>query len=269
MSILSPIVSSRRLFSKQLVLLCAALMLLTSCVTMGRYRALKDQVHDLEDRAVAADEKVATMETRLDHLKGLTDKTDDEIRTKLADLSADYSELQMTLGMLQGRQEEIQFKLGKIGQHLSGLKGLVEDRFGVDAEALPKSLPADVEELFALGMQSYDQALMRKARAIFKHLVQKFPQHDRTDDAQFMVGESLFNEGRFTEAINAYKTVYDQYQTGDKYQNAVLRIGLCYVRSNKCSKALKIYKFAGRTFKGTPAGDQAEKEMKQVKEACK
>ena len=244
-------------------------MLLSSCVTMGRYRALKDRVADLDERTIAAEEKVITMETRVDHLKSLTDKVDDEIRTKLADLAADYSELQMTLGMLQGRQEEIQFKLGKIGQHLSGLKGLVEDRFGVDAEALPKSLPKDAEEIFALGMQSYDQSLMRKARAIFKHLVQKFPQHDRTDDAQFMVGESLFNEGRFTEAINAYKTVYDQYQTGDKYQDAVLRIGLCYVRSNKCGKALKIYKFASRTFKGTPAGDQAEKEMKQVKEACK
>ena len=252
-----------------MLLLCASCLVLSSCVTMGRYRALKDEVLDLEDRAASAEERVATMETRLDHLKGLTDKEDTEIRTKLADLSADYSELQMTLGMLQGRQEEILFKLGKIGQHLSGLKGLVEDRFGVDAEALPKSLPDDAEELFALGMQAYDQALMRKARAIFKHLVQKFPQHDRTDDAEFMVGESLFNEGRFTEAINSYKTVYDQYQTGDKYQEAVLRIGLCYVRSNKCSKAQKIYKFASRTFKGTPAGDQAEKEMKQVNEACK
>ena len=269
MSIIPFLVSSRRLFSRHVLFLIAGTVLLSSCVTMGRYRALKDHVAELEERTTAAEEKVGTIETRLDHLKGLTDKVDNEIRSKLADLSADYSELQMTLGMLQGRQEEIQFKLGKIGLHLSGLKGLVEDRFGVDAEALPKSLPEDAEQLFALGMQAYDQALMRKARAIFKHLVQKFPQHDRTDDAQFMVGESLFNEGRFTEAINAYKTVYDQYQTGDKYQDAVLRIGLCYVRSNKCSKALKIYKFAGRTFQGTPAGDQAEKELKQVKEACK
>lgn len=260
---------SRRLFSSGTVLFCAVALLLSSCVTMGRYRALKDQVLELEDRAASSVERVATMETRLDHLKGLTDKEVGEIRTKLADLAADYGELQMTLGMLQGRQEEVLFKLGKIGQHLTGLKGLVEDRFGVDADALPKTLPADVEELYALGMQAYDQALMRKARAIFKHLVQKFPQHDRTDDAEFMVGESLFNEGRFTEAINSYKTVYDQYQTGDKYQEAVLRIGLCYVRSNKCSKAQKIYKFASRTFKDTPAGEQAEKELKQVSEACK
>jgi TolA-binding protein len=237
--------------------LCLSL-LLPACVTMGRYHALKDQVAQLEDRTAAAEEETATLATRLDHLKGLTDKVDDEIRSKLADLAADYSELQMTLGMLQGRQEEIQFKLGKIGQHVTGLKGLVEDRFGVDAEALPKTLPDNAEELYALGMQAYEQALMRKARAIFKQLTVQFPQHERADDAQFMIAETLFNEARFTEAINGYKTVYDQYQTGDKYQDAVLRIGLCYVRTNKCSKALKIYKFAKRTFKDTPAAEQAE-----------
>jgi TolA-binding protein len=264
----TPFVPSPRHVSV-LILALAALPLLSSCVTMGKYHALNDRVHALEKRAVQGEEKASTLETRLDHFKGLKDKEADELRTRLADLSADYSELQMTLGMLQGRQEEIQFKLNRIGQHLTGLKGLVEDRFGVDSEALPRNLPEEAEALFALGKEATDQGLTRKARAIFKHFLAKHPQHEKADDAQFMVGETLFIEERFTEAVNAFKTVYDQYQTGDRYQDAVLRIGLCYVRSNKCQKALKIYKFAKRTFPKTPTADEAEKEIKKLQGVCK
>jgi TolA-binding protein len=149
------------------------------------------------------------------------------------------------------------------------LKGLVEDRLGGDSEALPDALPEQPEAFFELGMSTMKSGLMKKARAIFKAFIAKFPSHDKADDAQFMIGETLFSEGRFTEAVTAFKTVYDQYQTGDRHKEAVLRIGLSYVRANNCKKALKIYEFAQKTFKGTPEAEAAAKEAKEIRAVCK
>jgi TolA-binding protein len=241
----------------------------TSCVTMGKYHGLKDRVTSLEERTGVNEEHLDTLTTRQDNLRNLQTTEDKDIRTTLAELGADLSELQMTLGMLQGRQEEVQFKLNAIAKHVKGLKGLVEDRFGIDADALPAQLPDNPEEFYKLGNDAIKDGLTRRGRAIFKSFLQRFPQDDKADDAQFMIAETLFTEGRFTEAVNAYKTVYDQYQSGDRYTKAVLRIGLCYVRSNKCDKALKIYKFAKRTFKGSPTAEAAEKEITKLKDVCK
>jgi len=244
-------------------------ILAVSCVTMGKYNAMKDRVGVLQTEVLKSTELVAAMETRIDHLRELTKADDEAVRERLADLAADFAEFQMSMGTLQGRQEEIDFKLKAIAKHVKGLKGLVEDRFGVDSEVLPKELPTEPDALFELGMSNKGSGLNRKSRAIFQAFVKQFPEHDKADDAQFMIGETLFAEGRFTEAINAYRTVYDQYQTGDRHREAVLRIGLAYVRSNKCTKALKIYRFAKKTFKGTPEAEIAAKEIKELQKVCK
>lgn len=240
-----------------------------SCVTMGKFNALKDKVSAFEKESAELKEQSETLETRIDNLNNVTKEDRDAIRTRLAELAADFKDLQMEIGKAQGRQEEIDFKLNEIAKHVKGLKGLVEDRFGTDSDALPKDLPSEPEKLFEVGMSAYKTGLTRKARAIFREFMKQNSDHALTDDAQLMIGETLFAEGRFTESVNAYKTVYDQYQTGDRYKEAVLKIGLAYVRSNRCKKALKIYKFAAKTFKGTEEADAAKKEVKELKKVCK
>lgn len=242
---------------------------LPSCVTMGKYHALKDRVLTTEQRQRKLEEDIATLANRLENLRNIAQKSNDEVRTDVANLDADYMQLQMALGSVQGRLEEVNFTLNSITKHVKGLKGLVEDRFGTDSEALPENLPTDAEAFYQLGVTSMNEGLVRRARAVFNAFIKKYPAHDRIDDAQFMLAETLFSEGRFTEAVTAYRTVYEQYPDGDKHPEAVMRIGLSYVRSNRCNKALKIYKFAKKTYKGTPVGDAAAAELEELKKVCK
>jgi len=236
---------------------------------MGKFNALKDRVAAVEGRCDEIDEELETLATRIDNLKGVLQKDQDALRERLANVAADVRDLRTELAATQGRQEEIDFKLKEIGKHVSGIKGLVEDRLGTDSEALPTDLPVEAEPMFQAGMDSYKSGLTRKSRAIFKEFLKRFPDSDKVDDAQLMIGETFFSEGRFTEAVDAYKTVYDQYATGDRYREAVLKIGLSYVRSNKCQKALKIYQFAAKQFKKTPEGETAAKEAKHLEKVCK
>jgi len=252
-----------------LIAALGAAFVLSGCPTMGKFNALKDRVAGQEETDKKHEEALATLEARLENLNQLYQKDDEAIRAQVADLAADFAELQMAVGALQGRNEEISFKLAEVGKHVKGLKGLVEDRFGTDSDALPSDLPADPAGFFEVGMNAAKSGMTRKARAVFKEFIKRYPDNEKADDAEFMIGETLFAEGRFTESITSYKTVYDNYQTGDRYRDAVLRIGLAYVRSNNCKKALQIYRFAVKTFKGTPEAETAAKEAKEIEKVCK
>jgi len=242
---------------------------LSSCVTTGKFDALKDRVMALETVATQ-------LATDLDEARTRSAKADEEaakelesIRTRMADIGGDVTDLERTVARVQGRQEEIDFKLAEVSNKVKGIKGVVEDKFGVDVEDLPQNLPENADEFFALCQDTFKKNLTRKARAIYREFVKRFPTHEKADDAQFMVGECYFAEARFEDAVIAYKQVYDNYQQGDRYREAVLRIGLSYVRANACKKALKIYDFAAKTFRKTPEGDQAAAEYKALKKSCK
>jgi TolA-binding protein len=236
---------------------------------MGKFNALKDRVAATEARCAKIEEDLGTLETRIDNLKGILQTDQDGLRSRLAEVAADYQDLRMEVASAQGKQEEIDYKLKEIGKHVTGLKGLVEDRFGTDSEALPADLPVEAEPMYQAGVDAYKSGLTRKARTIFREFLKRFPDGDKADDAQYMVGETFFAEGRFTEAVEAFKVVYDQYSSGDRHREAVLKIGLSYVRSNKCQKALKIYEFAAKQFKKTPEGEAAAKEAKNLEKVCK
>ena len=249
--------------------LCLAAGTSGSCVTTGKFNKLKERTIALENRLERLEHQMKTMETRLANLMVIVEKEDQAIRDDVADTSADVDDLRVAMGTLEGRQEVIEFKLEKITSHVTGMKGFMEDRFGTDSDVLPEDLPDKPEALYEVGKSAYESGLTRKARAIFREFLKRHPDHDLTDDAQFMIGETFFAEGRFTESVQEFKAVYDQYQSGDRYREAVMRIGLSYVRSNKCKKALKIYQFAAKNFKGSAEGDRAREEADQLRKVCK
>ncbi|GEM_PF-6323778 len=252
-----------------LVLPMVLLPLAASCVTTGKFNALKERVEALEtaqaELAALLDESNQRL-TKAD-ADGATEVQ--AVRVRMADIAGDLTDMQRSVARVQGRQEEIDYKLSEVSNRVKGITGVVEDKFGVDVEDLPANLPEEPEAFFALCNETFKKNQTKKARALFREFVKRFSTHEKADDAQFMVGECYFAESKFEDAVIAYKQVYDNYQQGDRYREAVLRIGLSYVRANSCKKALKIYDFAAKTFRKTPEGEQAATEYKALKKTCR
>lgn len=243
---------------------------LSGClVTRNQFDALQVRVKSQEGKVAELERRIVTLETRLENFKGVYDKETDALRKRLAELAADLADLQRGVGQIQGRHEELEFKLREMTRNVKGLQGLVEDRFGIDSEVLPEQMPEDAEAFYKVGDESFRSGLTRKARAVFREFGRRYPSHDLTDDALFMVGESLLAEGRFTESVKVYRQVYEQYPNGDKALDAAMKVGVAYVRSNNCKKAIRIYEFVAEQFPATPQGKDARKEVRELKKACK
>ena len=59
----------------------------------------------------------------------------------------------------------------------------------------------------------------------FEAFLKYYPKSDLADDAQFWIGESYFNEGKFAEAVTAYSRVISDYPGGNQVPNAYYKRG--------------------------------------------
>jgi len=82
----------------------------------------------------------------------------------------------------------------------------------------------------------YDEALRlfherrySEARAILETLLREQPDHPLADNCQYWIGECLFGQSRYLEAVAAFSKVF-AFDATDKYDDAQIMIALSYMR---------------------------------------
>ena len=63
-----------------------------------------------------------------------------------------------------------------------------------------------------------------------QHLSRSFARTDAADDAQWYIGECYYQDGKFTEAIDAYNRVITNYPKGDRVPDAYYKRGMALER---------------------------------------
>lgn len=89
-----------------------------------------------------------------------------------------------------------------------------------DAESATKAYNVAYE---AMRSGEIDAAL-----AQFRAFGERFPRHDLSDNAQYWVGECFYARKEFAEALKEFRRVIDEYPTGNKVPDSLLKIGLSY-----------------------------------------
>jgi len=72
----------------------------------------------------------------------------------------------------------------------------------------------------------------------FKEFVAKYPEHNSADNAQLQIGNNYRDEGKYEEAIAAYKLVDE---SGDVIDHAKIEIGDAYFALYKIDEAKEVY----------------------------
>jgi tol-pal system protein YbgF len=90
---------------------------------------------------------------------------------------------------------------------------------------LPDTAGLSPNQMYDRAFSDYSSGAYEVAVAGFGQLVQTFPQSERADDAQYLIGESLVYLSRFGEGIAAYDRVIQGYPTGDQVSMAYFKRG--------------------------------------------
>lgn len=96
--------------------------------------------------------------------------------------------------------------------------------------------------------QMYDQATTdltqgRYAMALsgYRQFLQRFPEHDLADNAQYGAGECFFAQARFDSALVEYSRVGATWSRGDRAPAALYKLGLCEERLGRANDAKRTF----------------------------
>ena len=96
--------------------------------------------------------------------------------------------------------------------------------------ALPTNPGISPQRLYDNAWADYSTGQWSLAIAGFDTYIKTFPRSDLTDDAQFYIGETHYNDGRFANAVLAYDEVIVNYSEGDAVPEAQYKKGLALDR---------------------------------------
>ena len=97
------------------------------------------------------------------------------------------------------------------------------------------------QRLYDNAWADYSTGQWSLAIAGFDTYIKTFPRSDLTDDAQFYIGETHYNDGRFADAVLAYDEVIVNYSDGNAVPEAHYKKGLALDRLDNIDQAREAF----------------------------
>ena len=141
------------------------------------------------------------------------------------------------------------------GAALEGADGMEPAGPGPSASVpAPRELYSQAYADFARG--NYDLAIQG-----FTEYMRNYPGTDFTDNAQYWIGECLYGKKEYAEAIEAWNTLFRDFESSDKVPDGRVKKGMALERLGRRSQALVEYRYVVDRFPESPAARIARERL--------
>ncbi|SET74592.1 tol-pal system protein YbgF [Thalassotalea agarivorans] len=165
-------------------------------------------------------------------------------------------ELQTEVSELRGITETHEYKLNQVLQGQRDLYQEIERRIAELSQVAPASNTEQSAEQPDIAYsdnlsenESYDRAVKLvlndknydAAIPEFKAFIKKYPKSTYSANANYWLGQLLYNKGQLKEAKQAFNVVVDNYKTSTKRSDAMLKSGMVDQKLNDLDAAKATY----------------------------
>ncbi len=128
------------------------------------------------------------------------------------------------------------------------------------------TLPLDPDAAFIYASGFLMQSDYQSAKSAFELYVEAFPNHSRTPEAQFRLGEIHLALGENAAAADVFISHIRNYPNDQRAAEAYLKLGTSFVRLEKSSEACTVFKTMKTKFPNapTPVRQRADLEMARI-----
>jgi len=113
---------------------------------------------------------------------------------------------------------------------------------------------ASVEDSYSAAYADFTRGSYALAIAGFEEFLEKYPDSELSDNAQFWVAESHFSEGDYDTAAARYDLVIQRYPKGDRVPAAYLKRGLCLMETSRTAEGVVLLQHLIQTY---PTSEEA------------
>ena len=110
------------------------------------------------------------------------------------------------------------------------------------------------------GLTNDDATKINSLQAI----VEKFPKSIYADDAEFEIGNTFFNQEKFTEAEKSYKKIITNYSKSTYYKKSRLQLALVKIQTNQSDSAIALYRAIVADYPKSSEANEALQALKNV-----
>lgn len=247
---------------------------------MADIRILQEQTLQLQSLIHALGDTLSTVTITINEQGNVTRKALADQRVSVGTLSNDLrivrekiDDSNLRISSLSQEVEALRLSIPRMPVFDPNLMTDLVDPDDPDAEVLPVKPPLpppatgagmSPRRLYDTAWADYTAGQWPLAIAGFETYIRAFPRSEMTDNAQFFIGESLFSEGRFEEAMAAYNQVITTYASGDAVPLAYYKHGLSLDRMDEPELARESYEYTVMNFPDTDAGRLSQQAIERL-----
>jgi len=228
------------------------------------------------------DEKHAVLKTlveqsldainRLSLTLGALQKTVQDVQ---ANTGARMDTLATQVQALADNLEEAKVRLGRVSQQVAESQGVLQS---LDAKLSAPATgsgepaetpaggnpPAPAETLYTSAWRDYMSGKYELARKGFLDYLRFYPDSEYASNAQFYLGEILFTEKKYADAISQYDKVLDNYPKSYKLADARFKKAMALLELGQRAAAVREFREVVRRHPGTDMARRAQAKLREL-----
>lgn len=218
----------------------------TGCASSSDVKTLQSQIADLQQELVNVKQTASSKEEVQGVNRTIAQQTQ-TLLTSNAALIAKVDRMEAAVQNAQGAVEQIGFRVDRLAQQLEQAQRDIE---ALRASAVqpssaqpggpgtapigevsiaPPASSVDPIEMYQDAMRDYQRGNYDLAIAGFRDFLSQSATSDLADNASYWIGESLFSQKKYREAIEQFDSVVTKYPKSDKVPGALLKKGISYI----------------------------------------
>lgn len=192
---------------------------------------------------------IRVMKEEIESLQRSAYRGDTNTMSNASDLHVRLGEMDEVFRNTIGKIDEVEHKINMLNERLDTINKDFDVRFkmleerpvytpSVEAPAATTvSSSKTVEEIYQEGLEALRRGDNQTSINIFSKIVQDDPKHSLAGNAQYWLGEAYYVQKDFSRAAISFAKGYENYKSGSKGADSLLKLGMSMVELKKTPEA--------------------------------
>src|SRR5258708_2777140 len=263
--------------------------LLAACVSPSDIQKLQSQISELQDQ-IAQVKKTASSKQDVESVnQKIVDQTNTLLKSN-AQLVVKVQQIDEKMNGVSGQIETQGSRVDRIAQQVTQAQHDIEELRAAAAAAAaappvvtqqpvlgpgpaspghmtvaaPSSRGENPVEVYNAAYGDYQRGSFDLAIAGFRDFIQKNPNSDLADNAAYWIGDSLYSQKKYSEAIEAFDVVVNKYAKSDKVPGALLKKAYAYLALGDRARAIVQLQYVVHEHPKAQEASLARQKLKQL-----
>lgn len=232
----------------------------------------KTLVEQSSDSVTKLATSIGSMQKSLQDVQANSGARLDTMSTQVQGLSDNLEEIKSRLGKLNQQLVDLQNAVQSIDAKISGgaapATGVPTPTAGLASPAGSSAVPSgpapSANTLYENGLRDIQSGKYDLARSEFQDYLKYYSNTDLASNAQFYLGEILYKQKQYNDAVAAYDKVLTNYPKSFKLGPARLKKGMALLDLGQKSAAIREFREVIRAFPGSEEDRLARGKLKEL-----